>query len=188
MADRKGLDAEGLTPKQARFKDEYLLDLNGKQAAIRAGYSPKTAEQQASRLLSHAKVAASIARAQERRSAETGITQERVLTELALLAFSDLEHYTVSDTGDVELAPGAPRGAMRALSSIKRRISIDKDGAITREVELKLWDKPGPLKLAGRHVGLRAFMDRLEVTGKDGDPIAFTLNLNTRDFDEQAPE
>jgi phage terminase small subunit len=45
--------AEGLTPKQQRFVAEYLVDLNGKQAAIRTGYSAKTAEQQASRLLSN---------------------------------------------------------------------------------------------------------------------------------------
>ena len=45
-----------LTPKQARFVEEYLIDLNGKQAAIRAGYSPGTAEVQASRLLRNAKV------------------------------------------------------------------------------------------------------------------------------------
>jgi phage terminase small subunit len=174
-------DASALTPNQERFVAEYLVDLNATQAAIRAGYSAKTASQQGARLLGNAKVAAAIAERQAARAERTGITQERVLEELALLAFSDLEHYEVADNGEVTLAPGAPRGAMRALSSIKRRISTDKDGSVTREVELKLWDKPGPLKLAGRHVGLRAFMDRLEVTGKDGDPIAFTLDLETRE-------
>jgi phage terminase small subunit len=170
--------------RRARFVQEYLLDLNATQAAIRAGYSAKTARQQGARLLAEAAIEAAIQAAQGKRAVKTGITQERVLEELALLAFSDLEHYTVSDNGDVELAEGAPAGAMRALQAIERRVSTDKDGNVERTVKLKLWDKPGPLKLAGRHVGLRAFMDRLEVTGKDGDPIAFTLDLETRERGE----
>lgn len=68
-----------LTAKQQRFVEEYLLDLNGKQAAIRAGYSRKTAEVQASRLLSNAKVAAAIAAAQAARSERTEITADMVL-------------------------------------------------------------------------------------------------------------
>ena len=79
-----------LTPKQERFIAEYLIDLNGKQAAIRAGYSPKSAEMQASRLLSLEKVK----RAVEERSAKAlkslEITRERVLLEAARLAFSDI--------------------------------------------------------------------------------------------------
>jgi phage terminase small subunit len=56
-----------LTPKQARFVEEYLVDLNAKQAAIRAGYSPKTAEVQGCRLLRNVQVAAAIQRAQAER-------------------------------------------------------------------------------------------------------------------------
>ena len=68
-----------LTAKQQRFVEEYLIDLNGKQAAIRAGYSRKTAEVQGSRLLSIAKVAAAIAAAQDARSERTEITADMVL-------------------------------------------------------------------------------------------------------------
>ena len=68
-----------LTAKQQRFCEEYLIDLNATQAAIRAGYSEKTAEQQGSRLLSNAKVAAAIAEAQSDRSERTEITQDYVL-------------------------------------------------------------------------------------------------------------
>ena len=68
-----------LTPKQARFVEEYLVDLNATQAAIRAGYSAKTAEVQGSRLLGNVKVAAAIREAQEARSERTGITQDEVI-------------------------------------------------------------------------------------------------------------
>ena len=68
-----------LTPKQARFVEEYLVDLNATQAAIRAGYSKKTAEQQGARLFRNVKVAAAIQEAQEARSERTGITQDEVI-------------------------------------------------------------------------------------------------------------
>lgn len=89
-----------------------------------------------------------------------------MLTETALLAFSDVTHYAVDDKGDVTLSKDAPKGAMRALQSIKRRITTrgtGKDVEVTREVELRLWDKPGPLKLAGQHVGL--FANKVEHSG-----------------------
>jgi phage terminase small subunit len=169
--------------RREAFVREYLVDLNATQAAIRAGYSAKTAYAQGCRLLKDAEIAAAVAEGQDKRAQRVGITADRVLAELELLAFSDHTHYEVDDEGNVTLAPHAPEGAHRAVSSIKRRITTSgplNDRTTVREVELKFWDKPGPLKLAGRHVGLRAFMDRLEVTGKDGDPITFTLDLETR--------
>lgn len=69
----------GLTDKQSRFVDEYLVDLNAKQAAIRSGYSAKTAEFQASRLLRNGKVQAAVAEAMKARSKRTDITQDAVL-------------------------------------------------------------------------------------------------------------
>jgi hypothetical protein len=79
-----------LTSKQARFVEEYIVDLNGKQAAIRAGYSPKTSEVQASRLPRYAKVQAAVREAMQARSRRTGITADRVVCELAELAFSNI--------------------------------------------------------------------------------------------------
>ena len=72
-----------LTAKQKRFCDEYLIDLNATQAAIRAGYSPKTACEQASRLLANVKVQDEIAIEMAERSKRTGINQDRVLMEIA---------------------------------------------------------------------------------------------------------
>ena len=68
-----------LTPKQARFVEEYLVDLNATQAAIRAGYSPKTAYSQGERLLKNVEVHRAIQEAQEARSERTGVTQDEVI-------------------------------------------------------------------------------------------------------------
>ncbi len=165
-----------LNPNQARFVAEYLKDLNATQAAVRAGYAAgKNAEGQGSRLLGNAKVAAAIAQAQEDRIGRTLITQDRVLTELALLAFSDVGHYTLDIHGNVTLTDDAPKGARRAISSIKKRTTYDKEGVPTHEVELKLWDKPGPLKLAGQHVGLFTGND-----GKDEQPTVINVVVHDK--------
>lgn len=94
---------------------------------------------------------------------------------MSLLANSCLDHYYVDDDGQVQLTETAPDGAMRAIQSIKRRKTVkeSRDGelTITYDVEIRLWDKPAPLKLMGRHVGL--FPDRVEHVGRDGGPIEF---------------
>jgi phage terminase small subunit len=78
-----------LTAKQARFVAEYLVDLNATQAAIRAGYSARTANEQAARLLANVSVAAAVAEAQAARGKRTEVTQDRVALELARIAFGD---------------------------------------------------------------------------------------------------
>lgn len=157
----------GLLRKQTRFVEEYVVDLNATQAAIRAGHSKRTAGSIGSENLKKPEIAAAIEAALAARSARTGITQDRVLRELEALAFSSVDHYRVSAAGEVTLASGAPAHAMQAVQSIKRRVTTRGTGARTetvREVEIRLWDKPGPLKLAGQHLGL--FTDRIEHTGK----------------------
>lgn len=179
MARKKHLE-----PRQLRFVEEYLLDLNALQAAIRAGYSAKTAKQQGARLLTNADIAAAIQQAQVTRSQRTGITQDRVLEALEELAFSDITHYAIDPRGEVTLVEGAPKRAMRAIASVKHKtIPYGKDDVI-HEVEVKLWDKPGTLKLAGRHVGL--FPDRVEHTGKNGGPIAVDTVRTMSDTDLRA--
>src|SRR5271157_5246902 len=79
----------GLTVRQTLFIAEYLIDLNGTRAAIAAGYSRKTANEQASRLLANVKVASEIAERLEKRITKLEITADAVLQELAKLAFFD---------------------------------------------------------------------------------------------------
>jgi phage terminase small subunit len=101
-----------LTPNQARFVEEYIVDLNGKQAAVRAGYSPKTAEVQASRLLKYAQVQAALKAAVQARSRRTGITADRVVLELAKLAFSNIFDF-IEVHADGSVRPTTPLYASR---------------------------------------------------------------------------
>jgi hypothetical protein len=97
------------------------------------------------------------------------MTQDTVLHEVSLLSHSSIAHYVVDDEGNVGEAEGAPVGAIRAVQSIRRRARVLPDGSRTYEVEIRLWDKPGMLKLMGRHVGL--FPERFEHSGLRGEPI-----------------
>ncbi len=136
-----------LTPKQKRFVAEYLKDLNGKQAAIRSEYSAKTAEVQAARLLSNAKVQAAIAEAQAERAKRTNITNDRILQELAAIGFYDITDYANVEGNSV---------------TIKDTLAIDKDkrAAIAgikqtqAGIEVKMLDKLKALELMGRHNGM----------------------------------
>jgi len=83
------MSSRGLTPKQQRFVEEYLVDLNATQAAIRAGYSARTAEWIGPQLLGKTHVAEAVRAGRESLSKRTEITQERVLQEYARLAFMD---------------------------------------------------------------------------------------------------
>jgi phage terminase small subunit len=142
-----------LRGKQARFVQEYLKDLNGKQAAIRAGYSPRSAEVLASQTLRNPKVQAAIAAAQAARARRVHLTQDAVLEELKVLAFSDLSHYAIDEYGNVALREDAPPDAMRAVASLKKKI-IHTDTAVLYETEIKLWNKPASVRMAGEHLGL----------------------------------
>lgn len=151
---------ETLTPKQQRFVEEYLIDLNGTQAAVRAGYSEKTAEPQASRLLSNVKVAAAVARAQEMQSRRTQVTADKVIAELAKLGFSDMRDFASWGPGGISLKQSDEM--------------TDKDAACVSEVSetttehggslrFKLHDKKGALELLGKHLGV--FVDRVQHEG-----------------------
>lgn len=173
-----------LSERERHFVDAFCGSAKGNrtQAAKDAGYSAKSAARIGTRLSKKVHVKAEIATRQATRADQSGITQGRVLDETALLAFSDLTHYTVSESGDVALAKEAPVGAMRALQSIKRRITTRGSGEtaeVTREVELRLWDKVAPLKLAGQHVGL--FVEKREVSGKITTINETSLNRLTDD-------
>ncbi len=177
LSEAQDTPLEPLLPMRARFVDEYVKDLNGTQAAIRANYSPATANEQASRLLADVNIQAHVARRLASRAARVGVTQDEVLEELSILALARIDHFVVSDEGQLMPAPNAPEGVMRAVQSIDRKSRVYKDkqtGAVDYveyEVKFKLWDKPGQLKLLGRHAGVKAMFDRVEVSGPNGGPI-----------------
>jgi phage terminase small subunit len=179
-----------LTPKQQRFADEYLIDLNATQAAIRAGYSGKTAEQQGYQLLQNTSVAAAIAEAQAKRAARTEITADRVLNELAKIGFSDIRKavrwYSQTSVAavdtDADMAALAGEGELRfaVANQVELVSSSDVDDetaaaiaeigqSATGALKVKLHDKRAALVDIGRHLGM--FKDRVSHENPDGSAI-----------------
>jgi phage terminase small subunit len=160
-----------LAPRQRVFVQEYLIDQNGAQAAIRAGYASIRARETAYELLRIPRIAKAVATAQAQRAARTQMAADLVIDELAHIAMSRINHYTVDeDTGDLMLREGAPLGAIAAVQSVKsrKRVHVEPEGSVvtTFELDLTLWDKPSALKLLGRHLGL--FAERVEHSCPDG--------------------
>lgn len=148
-----------LNPKQKQFVAEYLIDLNGKQAAIRAGYSPKTAEAQASRLLSHVKVAEAVAKAKATRAQRNEITADRVLQEMARIAFSDMRRFTTWGPDGVKLRDYEDLTDEEAAAVSEVSQTITEAGG---SIKFKLHDKRAALVDLGKHIGL--FTEKLDVS------------------------
>lgn len=157
-----------LNAKQARFVSEYLIDLNATQAAIRSGYSEKTAYSQGQRLLSHVEVAAALAKAQEKRAARTEITADRVLQELAKIGFSDVRKVFTENGGLVNPADldDETASTVAAIEVVTRRTpGAGEEAEIEYVHKIKQWDKLGALTQIGRHLGM--FTDKLQVDVSD---------------------
>lgn len=157
---------EKLTPKQERFCEECLIDLNATQAAIRAGYSEKTANEQGARLLANVSVQEKIAELKAERSQRTKITQDRVVKELAAMAFAKATDYAqIADVGGkaaIMLTPTAQltKAQQAGIVGIKQTQA---------GIEVKL-DKTKALELLGRHLGM--FKDKIELEGTVTNPYA----------------
>lgn len=175
-----------LTAKQQRFCDEYLIDLNATQAAIRAGYSKKTANEQGARLLVNVSIQKKISELQKEREKRTEITQDSVLHELALIAFAKASDYAKvvekdamvevegnmipvldEDGNPVKYRTVEPILTDELTEEQKKAIAVIKKGR--DGFEIKPYSKIQALELLGRHLGM--FTDKVEV--KNTTPNAF---------------
>ena len=167
-----------LTAKQQLFCDEYLIDLNATQAAIRAGYSEKTAMEQASRLLRNVKVQKYIDKRRFDRMQRTEFDQDKVIKELAMIAFSKATDYTrivekqatINVEGVIvplEDADGKPVMYRTVEPVLTEELTDEQKRALSMVVhgknglEIKSCDKLKALELLGKHLGL--FTDRVEM-------------------------
>jgi phage terminase small subunit len=142
-----------LTPKQSRFVEEYLIDLNGKQAAIRAGYSAKTAEVRASQLLSIAKIQVALGAAMRAQSRNTKVTPDRVLAELAKIGFANMRDYWPKEGEKIDLHR-LDQDLTAAVQEITIDETIDPSGVVHRRTRVKLHDKNGALDSLAQYLGL----------------------------------
>lgn len=147
-----------LRPKQAVFVQEYLIDLNATQAAIRAGYSVKTAQQVGSQNLSKLVIQAALQEAMAARADRTEVTADQVVKELALIGFANMADYADWGPEGVKLkaAGNLPEGAAAAVAEVSEHSTES-----TRTVRFKLHDKLGALNILAKHLGM--FMERKEI-------------------------
>lgn len=161
-----------LNPKQERFCEEYLIDLNATQAAIRAGYSAKTAQEQSSRLLSNVMVQRRIQELQDKRSNAVRIDAESILKELYDLAMVDITQ-AYDDAGWLKPLSEIPKEVRKAISALEVSELFDGQGEdkhiIGVNKKMKFYDKNKSLELLGKHLTL--FTDKTEVTGPNNGPI-----------------
>lgn len=159
-----------LNDKQRRFVDEYLIDLNATQAAIRAGYSEKTAGQQAFDLLKKPEIQESISLAMKAREERTEITQDRVLRELAKIGFADIRKAVKwgaelpvinPETGEVLIANGVVLVSSEQLDD-DTAAAVSEISQTAQGVKIKMHDKKSALVDIGKHLGM--FVDRVDAT------------------------
>jgi phage terminase small subunit len=157
-----------LTDKQAQFVEEYLIDLNATQAAIRAGYSAKTAYSAGERLLRDVEIQKRLTKRAQDRAARTEITQDRVLKELGRLAFLDIRKAFDAD-GQLKAIHDLDDDTAAAISGIEVSEITSGENVIGSLKKIKLSDKKGSLELLGRH--LQMWNDKLALMNKDGSPL-----------------
>jgi phage terminase small subunit len=158
-----------LTAKQKMFCREYLVDLNATQAAIRAGYSAKTAKDIGCQTLAKVYISEYIQKLMDKRAAKIEITADKVLEELAKMAFANMQDYiTVTDDGSafIDLS-NLTREQAAALAEVSVDSYLEGTGTdeekkrVVKKIKIKLADKRGNLELLGKN--LKLFNDRIDL-------------------------
>ena len=146
-----------MTKKQKLFAEEYLIDLNATQAAIRAGYSPETAGSIGNENLKKPEIRARIDKAMAERSKRTGVNADRVVQELAKIAF--VNAMNVIDQKTATVKEDASSDDTAAILSVKVK-TVGEDGL---QREIKMADKIKALELLVKHLGM--FEDKVKLSG-----------------------
>lgn len=163
-----------LTNKQQRFVDEYLIDLNGTQACIRAGYSARTANRTATKLLSKAVIQEAIKKGMAARSQRTQVDADYVLNRLVEIDQMDCLDI-LNDDGSVKPVRDWPQIWRQFISGFDVA-ELFTGGGEDRELagmmkKIKWPDKIKNLELIGKHVNVQAFRDKVEWSGPNGGPM-----------------
>ncbi len=145
-----------LDQRETQFVAEYLIDLDVERAALAAGYSRSMAHSKCFQWVSSGKtkphVYAAVKREMDKRAARTGVTQDRVLKELARLAFSDTRKFYRPD-GTLKPISELDDDTAAALAGVEV-VLVPGNDEPQYVKKIKLWDKKGGLELAMRHLGM----------------------------------
>jgi phage terminase small subunit len=144
-----------MTPKQERFVAEYLVDLNATQAAIRCGYSEKTASSQGERLLRNAEIASAVAKSTQAQLQTVAVTAERVKARLAALAFSDIRGF-YDEAGNLKPLKDLTEDQAAAIAGFEiiKKNAAAGDGVVDTVHKIKIADQLKALEMLAKHFGL----------------------------------
>lgn len=169
---------ESLNQRQQAFVREYIIDFNGTQAAGRAGYSAKSAEVTASKLLRNPKVAAAVAEAIDARAKRTEIDADWVLQNAAAAFTCDLSRL-YDERGDLLPVHEWPKEIMPIIGGVEIEALYTGNGddriQIGHVKKLKLTERLKLLETIGKHIDVQAFSERKELVGAGGEPLAFVV-------------
>ena len=179
MAKKK---SAALTPMMKRFVQEYIKDLNGKAAYIRAGYKARgnSAEASASALLRNPKVKAAVQKEMDKRAERTHVDQDRVVLELARIAFSNLSQFCTWGPSGVNLFESTVIdpdiiGCVQEVSETPSKYGDT--------IKFKLHDKCPALKMLGQHLGM--FTEKVDLTITDkAERLAKLLGVKVEELPE----
>jgi len=159
MVERK------LTPKQQRFGEEYLIDLNASQAALRAGYSKRNYGDIAMQLLRKTHVSAAIAAKRRAVTERSVVTQQRIIDEMAKIGFSDVRRMFDPDgrLRPAEEWDDDTAGAVAGFDTSTFTRGRGEDAELETIKKIRLWDKPAALIKLGQHLGM--FTERIKLDG-----------------------
>jgi len=191
---------DALSLQHRTFVREYLKDYNGKEAAIRSGYSEKSAHVSAGQLLSMPKIILAIESYEKRLDTRFINTKEKILKEFSLIAHSDIADYDCllldSDTKEkMKLLPPQVSRAIKKLTvhrTITRTPVKGGDGKInykefiTENSAIELYDKPSALEKMGKEINM--FKEKVELSNPDGGPIRFVVEYTNKPLQETESE
>ena len=164
-----------ITPRKRAFVDEYLLSLNGAQAAIKAGYSAKVARSLAARLLTDADVRAMIEEKTRKRELEAEVDATWLLNDLSAQAKADINDlYT--ENGDLRPISEWPMVWRTGLVADVQTIQALDGDTPARISRIKLADRVKIRELLGKHVTIQAWIDNKALTGKGGGPVVIEID------------
>jgi phage terminase small subunit len=177
-----------LDPREERFATRYVENPNGTQAAIAAGYSPKSAHVTASRLLKRAKIKDAIAKRNAELMVELDFTPQRIVREIAKVAGVNMADFvTIDDEGNPHIdLSGVKRRQLAAVSAVEG--PIVEEGRVVKAPKIRMHDKLKALDMLAKMARLYP-AERTELTGADGGPIqSATLAVHKMDIASLEPE
>lgn len=156
-----------LRKKRQLFTEEYLIDLDATKAAVRAGYSPKTAHSQGHRLLKDPVINAAIQQAMKERARRVELKADDVIEELRRIAFTNMSDVVSINESGATFLKNSESWPEDSKSAVAEVAFIENNSGV--HFRIKMHDKIKALELLGKHLGI--LRENIEIAGKNGGPI-----------------